>query len=318
MVALHQAESFRFSTNGLADRDRLEAVRRLRDRGLMPIEPLPDRRVHVDIAKWFLPGLGLLSGSMGGIRQDAAGPSGSDDLFFGVNVDGVAAITQRGREILPAGGDAFVVNVAAGAFAVTRPSRARFFGLRVPRRAIAPLVVDGADERLRLIPGASDTVTLLAGYLRALLGGGVLAVPEASRVIVAHVHDLIALSLGATSDAQAQAAHDSIPAARLRAIKSDIVANLTDEALSVGTVAARHRVTSRYVHRLFERDGVTYTEFVLRERLARAYRMLCDPRFAAETISAIAYDAGFGDLSYFNRAFRRQYQRTPSDVRGRR
>jgi AraC-like DNA-binding protein len=32
-------------------------------------------------------------------------------------------------------------------------------------------------------------------------------------------------------------------------------------------------------------------------------------------ISVIACDAGFGDLSYFNRTFRRAYGVSPSDIR---
>jgi AraC-like DNA-binding protein len=43
--------------------------------------------------------------------------------------------------------------------------------------------------------------------------------------------------------------------------------------------------------------------------------MLSDPRYTASTISTIAFDAGFADLSYFNRAFRRRYGLTPSDIR---
>ena len=35
----------------------------------------------------------------------------------------------------------------------------------------------------------------------------------------------------------------------------------------------------------------------------------------AEKIAGIALDAGFGDLSYFNQAFRRRYGAAPSDVR---
>jgi AraC-like DNA-binding protein len=54
---------------------------------------------------------------------------------------------------------------------------------------------------------------------------------------------------------------------------------------------------------------------VLDQRLARAHCMLGDPRFADRTISAIAFAAGFGDLSYFNRVFRARYDATPSDVR---
>jgi AraC-like DNA-binding protein len=56
---------------------------------------------------------------------------------------------------------------------------------------------------------------------------------------------------------------------------------------------------------------------VLTQRLARAYRRLSDARFAHRPVSAIAYEAGFGDLSYFNRTFRRTYGATPSDVRAR-
>ncbi|QOG17291.1 helix-turn-helix domain-containing protein [Bradyrhizobium sp. SEMIA] len=43
--------------------------------------------------------------------------------------------------------------------------------------------------------------------------------------------------------------------------------------------------------------------------------MLKDPSFATRTISAIAFECGFGDISYFNRTFRRAYNATPSDIR---
>ena len=43
--------------------------------------------------------------------------------------------------------------------------------------------------------------------------------------------------------------------------------------------------------------------------------MLCDTVRADEKIAAVAYEAGFSDLSYFNRAFRRHYGVAPSEVR---
>jgi len=85
--------------------------------------------------------------------------------------------------------------------------------------------------------------------------------------------------------------------------------------LTIVSVAERHRVTPRYVRKLFEGEGITFSEFVLAQRLARSRRMLADPRHEAETISAIAFACGFGDLSYFNRVFRRQYGATPTAVR---
>jgi AraC-like DNA-binding protein len=41
------------------------------------------------------------------------------------------------------------------------------------------------------------------------------------------------------------------------------------------------------------------------------------PRRRGEKISAVAFDCGFADVSYFNRVFRRRYGAAPSDVRTR-
>ena len=76
-----------------------------------------------------------------------------------------------------------------------------------------------------------------------------------------------------------------------------------------------NRCTPRFVQRLFEQDGTTFSEYVLAQRLARAHGVLSDPRRDAERISEVALDCGFGDVSYFNRAFRRHYGAAPSDVR---
>jgi AraC-like DNA-binding protein len=129
------------------------------------------------------------------------------------------------------------------------------------------------------------------------------------------VHDLVALTLGATRDSSAIAGGRGIRAARLHAIKTDILSNLAARDLSIDVVARRHSISPRYVRKLFESAGTSFSDFVVDRRLARAHRRLTDPRFAAHTISAIAFEAGFGDLSYFNRLFRRRYGATPSDVR---
>jgi AraC-like DNA-binding protein len=66
---------------------------------------------------------------------------------------------------------------------------------------------------------------------------------------------------------------------------------------------------------LFESEGTTFTKYVLEQRLTRAHRMLADPGFCHRTISAIAFEVGFENLSYFNRVFRRTFSATPSDIR---
>jgi AraC-like DNA-binding protein len=77
----------------------------------------------------------------------------------------------------------------------------------------------------------------------------------------------------------------------------------------------RHGCTPRFIQRLFESEGTSLTDYVLTQRLASSRRMLADPRRDGEKISTIALDAGFGDLSYFNRVFRQRYGDTPSAIR---
>ena len=305
---------FSFSTDRVSARARVDAVRELGERGVVPVEPLRGRTVHVDITKWFLPGVGVLRGTLSGLCQRAEARA-TDELFLGVNVSGVSSATQRGRMVPVRHGDAVLLSGSEGAFTITRPTRVRFIGVRVPRKTIAPLVARPEDAALRVISGRAGALQLLTRYVAGVLDAEMLAVPDASRLAATHLHDLIALAVGATGDAAEVAERRGVRAARLQAIKSDILANLGDDALTISLVAARHGITPRYVHKLFEDDGTTYTQFVLGQRLDRAYRLLSDPRCVGRDISAIAYDVGFGDLSYFNRTFRRRFHGTPSDIR---
>jgi AraC-like DNA-binding protein len=280
---------------------------------LLPLEPHADGAVHVRIAKWFLPGAGILTGTLAGLRQEAAARAQgvSDDLFFAVNIAGRSTAFHRRREIAFGDGEAVLLSCDDGGFGVDRPEPAQVVGIRMPRKHLAPLVPVLDDRAGRVVPAGSHPVRLLTGYLAALPD---LLSPEAARLVGNHIHDLVALSIAPMPDVAASAGA-SVRAARLRAIKSDIVGGLEDCTLCVAAIAARHRITPRYIHKLFESEGTTFTRFLTEQRLDRAHRMLRDALLLTRTITSIAYDVGFGDLSHFNRAFRRRYGATPSDIR---
>jgi AraC-like DNA-binding protein len=222
---------------------------------------------------------------------------------------------QRDRELTLRDGDAFFATRDRSGFTITRPTPARFVAFRVPRAAIAPLVGRIDDTPLRLVPPHSEVLTLLVTYARTIADDLPLGTPELQRLAVTHMHDLIAATIGATRDGLAIAEGRGIAAARLRSIMTVIRTNLGDGDLSVVEVARRHRVTPRYVHKLFENEGLTFSSFVVGQRLSRAHRILSDPQLADRKISSVAFDVGFGDLSYFNRAFRRRYAATPTEIR---
>jgi transcriptional regulator GlxA family with amidase domain len=71
----------------------------------------------------------------------------------------------------------------------------------------------------------------------------------------------------------------------------------------------------RYVHRLLEPTGRSFADHLLSHRLRLAANMLRDPRFAHLKIAMVATDAGFSDISHFNRTFLRAFGDTPYGVR---
>jgi AraC-like DNA-binding protein len=193
-------------------------------------------------------------------------------------------------------------------------SDTRFISFRVPFKPIAAMVPNVEDHLCRPLRRDIEALRLLARYGEALMED-TCPTPEMQRLVTTHVHDLVALALGAGRDAAQAAAARGGQAARLRAIKADIEDNLAQPDLSAATIAARHRVPLRYLQRLFEADGISCTDYVLKRRLARAHQLLRLPQSFDQPISTIAFASGFGHLSRFNRAFRSRFGQTPSDVR---
>lgn len=181
-------------------------------------------------------------------------------------------------------------------------------------RAQITAAVGDLDHALDNGVPQSAALDLLCGYARTLasdigpLGGEALL--QARKTLT----DLFILAIGPGRDAM-EATKDSARAAKLARIKEDIGNNLAHPDLSLDWIAGRHGLSPRAVRDLFYASSANFTDHVLAARLERAHQQLCDPRLAHHSITAIAYQSGFGDLSWFNQAFRRRYRMTPSEVR---
>jgi AraC-like DNA-binding protein len=264
-----------------------------------------------------LDGLSMLSGETQGHlarRNRSLLADGNDDLVFATNRSGFSLLSQRGRECrLDPGSAALLSSAEPGA--QDFPGPASPLNLRIRQRQLAALVSVPEDALIRPIPAGTEALRLLVDYVDVAVRRHQFASPQLQHVFTTHVYDLIALAIGATRDASEAARDRGLRAARLNAAQGEIMRRLDEEELAVADVAGRLGVTPRYVQRLFEAEGTTFTEYVTRQRLARAYRMLADPRFRDRTVTAVAFEVGFGNLSHFNRLFRRAYGATPSDVR---
>lgn len=165
--------------------------------------------------------------------------------------------------------------------------------------------------RLRVFAQHNDTLVLLGNYGAALMRG---LLPMGGAVLMEHacgyMGDLVDIMCSGAEPQAPPVAQDRA-VARLNAIKSDIEAHLDDQALNASRIALRHGISTRYLQKLFEGEGETFSEFVLQRRLDRAMRHLQSPDERKRSISEIAFEVGFGDLSYFNRTFRRRFDTSP-------
>jgi AraC-like DNA-binding protein len=316
--------AFRFSLDGVPEHEKAGLTREFFGRAVIKydIERIPDvPAFEIDVAMQLMPDLMMMSGHAYGScnkrTREMVALENSDDVGLVLNVRGEHRVTMGERELLLGDGEAVMMSMAEVCSYTHRPP-GYVLALRVPRARLGPLLKSAVDDCLfRRIPAGTPGLKLLANYIAMSRDDSTIVGRDLQHLVVNHVCDLMAVVIGATRDA-AQTAHGGgLRGARLSAIKEDIERNLDGNALSIAALADRHRVTPRFVQRLFEAEGTTFTEYVLSQRLARAHRLLGDPRREADKISAIAYDCGFGDVSYFNRAFRRLYGAAPSDVRAR-
>jgi AraC-like DNA-binding protein len=294
-------------------------VEALHDRGMtwVSFKPMPDVACGIDFALRKFPDLGLLSGTAQGVRHEHArrnSGDGDDDFSFHLNVKGVSLVASQRGETTLHDGDAMLLRYSV-ARTISRPHSVDHRVIRLPRTALSPLVRNIDDAVLCRIPQGTGMLRLLQGYVDTVFADPALSDAQMRRIISAQLCDLVAATLGATRDALALAEGRGIRAARLRAIKADIEAHLAAGDLSPGAIAKRQHISDSYIRKLFESEGTSLSQFVLARRLERAHHMLTDRRWAGHSIASIAFAVGFGDLSYFNRTFKRCYGRTPTEMR---
>jgi AraC-like DNA-binding protein len=283
------------------------------------IEPLPDAPFHVDLTLRSLPGLKTIAGTLGGTRDrrtpSLIGEGNNNDACLVVVLDGTAVVSQLGREVTLGGGDAVLIS-GDDTGVLLQPRPWRRLGFAVPHAVLKALVPNVGDAMMRPIPRHSEALCLLKNYVAVLEESHQeLARPAHRPSLVSHFHDLIARVMGDVLGDDAAVETGGVQAARLYGIKEDIAENVAQRDLTLNAVAARHNVSPRYVRKLLEAEGTTFTELVLRQRLLHGYRLLSDPRNAGRSVSDIAFAVGFGDLSYFNRSFRRYFGCMPSEAR---
>lgn len=294
----------------------MEAIREVYGRAIMQseIDPVHEAPVDMEAKVGSLPGLGLARMSVSNVRFRRTPQHLFDDtVVLTVSFAGSRTVSQRGRDIFVGAGEA-ILTTGAEPITATSGSASRFMAFRAPFREMAARVPDLNDCIARLIGRDVPALRLITGYADLLQDEQAIATADLRHLSVTHVYDVMGLALGATRDAAEIAEARGGRAARLRAVQAGIEQHLTNPALSAAWLGTRLGLSDRHVQRLLAEAGISFSELVRNKRVELARRRLEAPNASPQRIVDVAYEVGFGDLSNFNRAFRRRFGCTPSDV----
>lgn len=303
---------FRATTSGLQGKAALDGFREHFGRTILRLEMMPvdGHALACDVAIRALPDVAIATGKLSPMRNHHPEALGDDSLVLAVLQQGHAEFHRRGSATTVSAGEA-VLTAGEDAGTFTGHTATRLANIRLKRALLATHVVDPYAAVGVAINGYA--LRLLLSYADVLGDAAVTMTPDGRRVITDNIYDLAALTIGGVHDARAHLR--GVRAARLHRLKADIHKSLAQHDLSITGLAKRHGISGSYARRLFAEAGTSFADFVLEQRLLLAHRHLTDPAQTHRTISAIAYDVGFNDLSYFNRRFRQRYGLTPSDAR---
>jgi AraC-like DNA-binding protein len=283
----------------------------------LDFEPLSDAPFHASFEP-MLDGMPAVRASFSPgltVRSNELAKDGRDDLGILISNSRHLQASQGGRELQLRAGEATLLRVSDPGM-VGAPEDFKFMSILVPRAELEQRVRGIGDHFAQTVPRRSKALLLLRSYIGCVEKHWPRASAEVRDAVRRHLTDLIVLAITA-HDGIGESQASAVVAARTAAALDHIAAHFQDPGLSLAGVARRLGISPRYLQRILETSGTSFTERVYDLRLKKAFAQLTQAGDGPCRISDVAFEAGFSDISRFNRLFRSRFGDTPRGVRQR-
>jgi AraC-like DNA-binding protein len=180
----------------------------------------------------------------------------------------------------------------------------------IPKAAVNPRLITPLSFGIIQLPGRSGIGYVLSGMLTALAETFRTLTEEELRPV-----DLALSEFLITAFADDPRVHKSRGAAGVRSmvlhrVCTIIETRLSNPNLTLKDVAREYGISARYLQKLFEEAGQTFSRYVRNRRLERSRADLINPTFAHLGVSQICFRWGFNEAAHFSRVFRKRYGTT--------
>lgn len=255
--------------------------------------------------------VGSIAGTPCSVHREARliGSADPEMLKVALLRRGRAGVEQDDRQCVVHPGDLVV-------YETTRPYELRYWDefdvtvLAIPRSRLG-LNADLIRHRSASPLPVDVTLRSMVSACLAGLGGGLDGV---SPVAGLHLADaLVSLVISAFADQPpARPERDSALGDRIIA---HCLAHLADPNLSVRSVARRHGISVRHLHRVLSARDMSLAAWIRHERLRRIRRDLSNPALSHRTAAEIAARWGLLDPTHLSRTLKAEFGQTAMEIR---
>lgn len=224
----------------------------------------------------------------------------------------------RGNGVVEQGGNAIGLNPGDWAiydprlsYSITNRQAMEALVLLIPRHPLRNFRLGEVRCPARGRPELDSMQALFSDFLHSL-AAQLPTLPDAAAGTFADTTLGLLVSTLATRQAATEVQRGNPDVMRMR-VKQFVANNLIDPELSIEGIARELSCSKRYLHRLFEDEGVTLDRYIWNARLERCRDALAGRRERHGGIARIAFAWGFNSNAHFCRMFKSRFGVSPRD-----
>jgi len=247
--------------------------------------------------------------------KDSISRVDNNSLVFNFVLSGRFSAVQDGRSTMLRAGEASVCD-ASRPYSLHFNEPFEIANIQVPRQALSRSI--GGLSRLMVVNLAkgSQILPIAFSYLAHLMERAPMLDGTIRAKISQNLVDLLGTMLMEIAQTTPLPLSEYRGLALIR-VKDMVERNLENCELDPAMVSRELKLSTRYINQLFEAEKTSLSRYIWRRRLERTADNLRDPALRCRSISLIAMDNGFNDLSHFSKAFRQRFDLSPRAYRNR-
>ena len=240
----------------------------------------------------------------------------NDGVWVAFPLEGRMTIKEGSRsfEVIP--GD-LVFGAMGSKTSLTLHSNFRQLFVTIPNIAFNARLIAPLPTHMLHLPGHSGPAQTLAAMLVSLANNLENLTEDQLRPIELSIPEFLIAALFPEADTRSLGGAAGVKAALLHRICQGIEVRLSNPDLNLNEVARAHKISPRYLQKLFESVDQSFSRYIRNRRLERCKEDLDSPVHAQLSISEICFRWGFNDSAYFSRSFRDYANVSPREYRKR-